>query len=63
MLILNAVMRSSSNVSSFNVDPWDVMNWFNAEMPIKEAPLLSPCPPPPPAPAMLSKMLAGNSNI
>ena len=37
--------------------------WFNAEMPIEEVPLLSPCPAPPPpappAPAMLSKNVGG----
>ena len=37
--------------------------WFNAECPNEEVPMLSPCPPPPAPPAMLSKFLAGNSNI
>ena len=37
--------------------------WFNAECPNEEVPLLSPCPPAPAPPAMLSKFLAGNSNI
>ena len=36
-------------------------NWFNAEMPIDEVPLLSPCAPAAPAPAMLSKIPGYNA--